>query len=887
MGNCVSVSVPADKIVSDCKEFCAEKLNYKAKLKDDLDTLGTETEKLMEMKRDVERRVYFAEKQPSMRRFERVGGWLKRVEALENEMNILKTSGAKEVANLCLGGLCYKDLFNSSYESGEKVVKMLARVAALKEEGEFESVAAEAIQDDLVCETPCETSILGSESTFVQLCKSIEEDQVGTVGLYGMAVVGKSGLLRKLNNKLGKAQGDSVVIWVSVDRCLNLEDIQTEIAKSIRLFNESWMSKTLEEKALCIYKVLIARKFVLSLDNIWERVDLTKAGVPLPNPENKSKVVFTTRLAEVCGQMDADEQFKVECLTDEEAWELFASKVGDVTLQSHHQIPDLARTLAKECGGLPPALVTVARGMAWKRTPQDWEGTIDLLKTSAHEFPGMVDNVFRVLKLSYDRLNSDTIRSCFAYCCLFPQGYVFSKSELIGYWMSEGFLDDKNGSLIDGFRKIGVLVNACLLEEVGNDHVKMHNVTRGMAMWIKTQVEKETENIFVQADCELAEMPDIGEWQDVKRVSLMRNQIENVTEIPTACPGLITLFLNGNRLKRIGDGFFQAMQNLKVLNLSNNPDMTELPIGIAGLVSLQHLDVSKTGIKELPKELKSLLQLKSLNLEHTCQLHLIPQQLISGFLNLQVLRMLECGSSSTDIAKFLDEELLLLKRLVMLTITLKSSHAFKVFFSSKKLQSCTQSLTLQSIPHQKCLKALSADFKNLDTLQISDWKYLEEFKIDSALELLSIREACGFRSLRIVIISGCFKLRDLTWLILAPELKSIAISCCLNMTKIINEETLFDIPEKMRNTIPFSKLESLELQQLENLHSIYSNTLPFQSLNKIRVIGCPDLKTLPLDSNSAQEGRIVIECEQQWWQRLVWEDEATENTFSPCFANTG
>ncbi|KAK3200127.1 hypothetical protein Dsin_023542, partial [Dipteronia sinensis] len=642
-----------------------------------------------------------------------------------------------------------------------------------------------------------------------------------------MAVVGKSGLLIKLNNKLGKAQGNSVVIWVSVDGCLNLEDIQTEIAKIIGLFNESWMGKTLGEKALCIYKALLARKFVLLLDNIWERVDLTKAGVPLPNPENKSKVVFTTRLVEVCGQMDADKQFKVECFTDEEAWELFASKVGDVTLQSHHQIPDLART----------------RGMAWKRTPQDWEGTIDLLKTSAHEFPGMVDNVFRVLKLSYDRLNSDTIRSCFAYCCLFPQGYVFSKREVIGYWMSEGFLDVKKGPN-DGYQKIGVLVNACLLEEVGNDHVKMHNVTRGMAMWIKTQVEKETE---------LAEMPDIGEWQDVKRVSLMRNQIENVTEIPTACPGLITLFLNGNRLKRIGDGFFQAMQNLKVLNLSNNPDMTELPIGIAGLVSLQHLDVSKTGIKELPKELKSLLQLKSLNLEHTCQLHLIPQQLISGFLNLQVLRMLECGSSSTDIAKFLDEELLLLKRLVMLTITLKSSHAFKVFFSSKKLQSCTQSLTLQSIPHQKCLKALSADFKNLDTLQISDWKYLEEFKIDSALELLSIREACGFRSLRIVIISGCFKLRDLTWLILAPELKSIAISCCLNMTKIINEETLFDIPEKMRNTIPFSKLESLELQQLENLHSIYSNTLPFQSLNKIRVIGCPDLKTLPLDSNSAQE----------------------------------
>ncbi|KAL5735555.1 hypothetical protein ACOSQ2_030343 [Xanthoceras sorbifolium] len=900
MGNCVSVSISGDRTISGCQDFVVQRLTYKAKLRDDLNTLETDMEKLMEVKKDVRREVDFAEKQQSMRRLERVDGWLKRVEVVETEVSKLMTTGAQEVAKLCLGGLCSKNLFKSSYKLGEKLTKMLATVATLKEEGKFGSVvaAAAAIQDDLVCERPCEPAKLVSESTFDQVWKYVEEEQVGIFGLYGMAGAGKSTLLNKINNKLGKSQGDFFVIWVSVDvndGCLQLERIQEKIAKRIGLFDESWESRSVEDKASCIYTVLSRRKFVLLLDGIWERVDLIRAGVPPPNPENKSKVVFTTRLVEVCGEMEADEQFKVECLTEEDSWELFKSKVGDGTLDSHHQIPELAKTLANECGGLPLALVNVARGMARKRTPQEWEHAIGVLRRSAYEFPGMKDKVLRVLKLSYDRLSSETIRSCLGYCSLFTQGYRFSRRELIDYWISEGLLDDRNGSLNDGYQKIGVLVNACLLEEVENDCVQMHNVVRDMALWIQTEDEEETGNIFVQAGSELTEMPDFEEWQMVKRMSVIENQIENVKEIPT-CPHLIALFLNGNQLKTISGGFFKAMPNLQVLNLSNNPDLTELPLEIACLVSLQHLDVSKTGIKKLSEELKSLLQLKCLNLEHTRQLHIIPQQLISSFSKLQVLRMLECGSSSTqtvednvllygDCAKFV-EELCSLRRLITLTITLKSSRAFNVFFSSKKLQSCTQTLRLQSLPRQMCLKALSSDFKVLDTLYISDCKYLEEFKIDSASELLSMREACGFRSLRTVVISSCFKLRDLTWLILAPELKSVVVSSCLNMTKIINMDKLCDIPEKMRSTIPFSKLESLELQHLENLQCIYSNALPFRHLKNIKVIGCPELKTLPLDSNSALEGRVVIEGEQQWWEHLVWEDEATGNAFLPCFINS-
>jgi len=34
----------------------------------------------------------------------------------------------------------------------------------------------------------------------------------------------------------------------------------------------------------------------------------------------------------------------------------------------------------------------------------------------------------------------DSLRRCFAYCSIFPQGYKFGRAELVGLWMTEGFI---------------------------------------------------------------------------------------------------------------------------------------------------------------------------------------------------------------------------------------------------------------------------------------------------------------------------------------------------------------------------------------------------------------------------------------------------------------
>lgn len=170
-------------------------------------------------------------------------------------------------------------------------------------------------------------------------------------------------------------------------------------------------------------------------------------------------------------------------------------------------------------------------------------------------------------------------------------------------------------------------------------------------------------------------------------MSLKENKIGDLWETPTS-PQLLTLFLNINPLSMIGGDLFQFKPCLKVLNLSNSPCLEKLPSRISRLVSLQHLDLSSSGILELPKELGFLGNLACLNLENTSSHGTITRQLRSNFSKPQVLRMFRFYGKAQDMkadslpfggSEFLVEQLCCLKHLNVFSITLKSSYALQKF----------------------------------------------------------------------------------------------------------------------------------------------------------------------------------------------------------------
>ncbi|RVW23566.1 putative disease resistance protein [Vitis vinifera] len=105
-------------------------------------------------------------------------------------------------------------------------------------------------------------------------------------------------------------------------------------------------------------------------------------GVPHPDARNKSKIIFTTRLQDVCHQMKAQKRIEVTCLSSEAAWTLFQKEVGEETLKSHPHIPRLAKIVAEECNGLPLALITLGRALAGEKDPSNWDKLFSMWNTN-------------------------------------------------------------------------------------------------------------------------------------------------------------------------------------------------------------------------------------------------------------------------------------------------------------------------------------------------------------------------------------------------------------------------------------------------------------------------------------------------------------------------
>ncbi|TXG69290.1 hypothetical protein EZV62_004225 [Acer yangbiense] len=754
MGNICSVSISFDEIFSRCVQCFLTKASYISQLQDNLLLLQSELQKLIDVRDDVMGRVNTDERSLQMKRTGQVEGWLSRVQAAENQVAELQKLKDEETQKLCLGGYCSNNC-KSSYNFGKRVHKMLQELTTVKTEGDFKNVA-EKMPEDPVDEMPIHPTIIGLQSTFDKVWTCLGDQQAGIIGLWGMGGVGKTTLLTQINNKFLDTPDDfDVVIWVVVSKDQKLEMIQETIGKRIGLWDDSWKTKRLEEKALDIFKVLSQKRFVLLLDDIWERVDLIEVGVPLPSTKISSKIVFTTRFNEVCGHMEAHKQFKVECLAHEEAWKLFRMKVGRETLDND---PDI--------------------------------------------------------------LQEDDDRS------------------------------------------------------------KMHDVIRDMVLWIACEIEKEKGKFLVQTSVGLIEAPETEKWEGVKRMSLMENQIENLSEIPS-CPHLSTLFLNENSLRMINNDFFWFMPSLKVLNLSSN-GLIEFPLGISRLVSLQYLDLSWTGIKELPEELKALTNLRCLNLDHMYFLHRVPRRLISSFAKLHVFRLSHCnrnlGPNEDSVlsggGEYLVEELLGLKYLKALSIQLNGSCAQGKFLKSQKLQSCTQFLHLEGLEESLPVLSLTG-MKHINELVIS-CSGLEELKIDYCLgEIQKRGESHCFHSLGKVIINDCIKLRDATWLVFAPNLKYIAISHCFVMGQVISVEKCGLVEDEIQSLNPFAKLEYFRLQNLRCLKSIFWKQLPFPSLKKITAIGCPSLEKLPFDFNRVTECKIDMQIDKRLLEQLKGEDPAT------------
>ncbi|KAH1120693.1 hypothetical protein J1N35_003853 [Gossypium stocksii] len=594
-------------------------IEHHRKLKDRMNDLQARLDRLNAMKRDVELRIKAELRWGRLLR-EEVENWLLDVQTVNDTK--------RDIDERMQNESCF-----SRARLAKRVAQTVEQVEGIIERGRFPE--ALVIDNPSTAGAPFQADHLEGETMVIEdIWNYLMSDEIGVIGVCGMGGIGKTTIMKHIYYQLLEKTKPlfGKIIWVTVSKELNIPKLQENLANAMNIIG---LPESEPERVAVLMDKLSQRRYVLILDYVWKKFSLTEVGIPKPTSSNGSKLVLTSRSVDVCRSMDC-KVVKVPPLSNEESMNLFLDTAGHGVLKVP-SLQEILGNIVRECGGLPLAIAVIAGSMKGIYDVAEWRNALRELREHVRSVKGETEKIYERLKFSFDRLGDLKIQSCFLYCSLYPEDYIIPREELIEYWIDEKFLGTGSRQELNdrGHTILNRLENNCLLEKDGRDTVKMHDVMRDTALYIKGFGSC----FMVKSGIGLKELPSKQEWgEDLEKVSFMMN---NVSEIPLHlspnCEILWTLLLQNNKsLERISESFFQHMHSLSILDLSYT-SIKQLPNSVSNLEmlnalvlrgckelryvpsleklkALRKLDLRGTGIEKVPKGLEMLVNLTYLNL---------------------------------------------------------------------------------------------------------------------------------------------------------------------------------------------------------------------------------------------------------------------------------
>ncbi|XP_015161251.1 putative disease resistance RPP13-like protein 3 isoform X1 [Solanum tuberosum] len=270
----------------------------------------------------------------------------------------------------------------------------------------------------------------------------VQSSRLEVVPIIGMGGIGKTTLARRVYDDSLIAYHFYVRAWTNVSQEFDTREIFLGILRSIGAVNdEVERNSTNEQLAERVYRSLKGRKYLIVLDDMWSIEAWQHVRRSFPDDHNGSRIVLTTRLADVAScACSVNSLHQMRFLSMEESWTLLRDKVFGNGSYSP-ELEKIGRYIVHQCQGLPLAVVAIG-GLLSKMSKEtsSWENVaekVGSLMTSD------TTDCLNILSLSYNHL-PQYLKACFLYMGVFAEIREIPVWKLIKLWIAEGFVKKVN-----------------------------------------------------------------------------------------------------------------------------------------------------------------------------------------------------------------------------------------------------------------------------------------------------------------------------------------------------------------------------------------------------------------------------------------------------------